>query len=494
MPSPATTMMLVTDDTSLVESCQGVVNSFPDLRLIVIDRVREADSYLARDQIKLILVHLVQEGETSEVVRLLRQLAALQRAVTLLVISDRYDPEQAWSLTRLGAAEYLSRPLDPDRLASLITALGAQTRHADSRSAISGPIEGCRSLPRSLAVAGNGMETLLEQVRLVAAQDMTVLLGGETGTGKTRLARLIHELSPRRAEPFLVINCGALAAELIESEMFGHVKGAFTGADRARAGKFAAAGRGTLLLDEIDALPLALQAKLLRAVEERVFEPVGCNESVPVQARLIAASNRPLEREVEAGNFRADLYYRLNVIGFYLPPLRERPGLIHHLAASFLVDCASRNGRPVQGITSEVLRVLESYPWPGNIRELRNVIERAVALCSGPNIGLADLPDSICTAASSTFQHPRPPQQFDGPTSPSALRHARGEAEAALIMQALRKHGNNRLRAALELGISRRTLYKKLHRYGLMEENFRNGRRFINPIILEKWTNTGQAV
>jgi two-component system response regulator PilR (NtrC family) len=220
-----------------------------------------------------------------------------------------------------------------------------------------------------------------------------------------------------------------------------------------------------------------------------VFEPVGSNESMLVQARLIAACNRPLDREVEAGRFRADLYYRLNVIGFHLPPLRERPGLIHHLAATFLLDCATRNGRPVQGITSETLRVLESYSWPGNIRELRNVIERAVALCSGPNIGLRDLPEAICAAASSSFERPPQEQPQTTTTARSALRHARGEAEAALIMQALRKHGNNRLRAALELGISRRTLYKKLHRYGLMEENL--PRRFANPLILERWTNTG---
>jgi transcriptional regulator with GAF, ATPase, and Fis domain len=339
------------------------------------------------------------------------------------------------------------------------------------------------------------METLLEQIRLVAAQDMTVLLEGDTGTGKTRLARLIHELSPRRAEPFLVINCGALAAELIESEMFGHVKGAFTGADKTRAGKFAAAGRGTLLLDEIDALPLALQAKLLRAVEERVFEPVGSNESLPVQARLIAACNRPLEREVEAGRFRADLYYRLNVIGFYLPPLRERPGMIQNLADSFLADCAARNGRPVHGITREALHILELYPWPGNIRELRNVIERAVALCAGPYIGPSDLPEALCLAASCSLEGLQPPRQVDLPPTPSALRHARGEAESALIQHVLRKHGNNRLRAALELGISRRTLYKKLHRYGLMENShYRAGRHATKPRVLESWSNTGKAV
>src|SRR5207253_1550974 len=169
------------------------------------------------------------------------------------------------------------------------------------------------------------------------------------------------ELSPRRIEPFLVINCGALAADLIESEMFGHVKGAFTGAERARAGKFAAAGRGTLLLDEIDALPLNLQAKLLRAVEERIFEPVGSNRSQPMRARLIAASNRALDQEAAHGRFRSDLYYRLNVVGFTLPPLRHRPWTIAPIANQYIAEFSARNGREVRGLTREVLRVLEAY-------------------------------------------------------------------------------------------------------------------------------------
>jgi two-component system response regulator PilR (NtrC family) len=311
------------------------------------------------------------------------------------------------------------------------------------------------------------INNLMDQVQRVAPLDTSLLLTGETGTGKTRLARVIHELSHRGAQPFVVINCGALAENLIESEMFGHVNGAFTGAARTRVGKFAAAGRGTLLLDEIDTLPLALQAKLLRAVEERMFEPVGCNDSVPVEARLIAASNQPLEQEIEAGRFRSDLYYRLNVVGFHLPPLREQPDMISQLAGDFLKDCAARNGRPVHGIEGKALRVLEAYPWPGNIRELRNVIERAVALCPNRHVGLGDLPEALCSAASTALVRSCQGQHFDSP-SRSPLRHTQDKAEAALIKEVLSKHGNNRLRAALELGISRRTLYKKLHRYGLM--------------------------
>jgi DNA-binding NtrC family response regulator len=306
----------------------------------------------------------------------------------------------------------------------------------------------------------------MEQVRRVAPQDTTVLLGGETGTGKTSLARVMHELSPRRARPFLVVNCGSLSANLIESELLGHVKGAFTGADRDRTGKCAEVGGGTLLLDEIDALTPPLQAKLLRVVEERLFEPLGSNRTARLEARLIVASNRDLEEEVAAGHFRSDLYYRLNVVAFHLPPLRERRHIIRPLAEQLVRDFAARNGRPVRGIAAEAMRALESYDWPGNIRELRNVIERAVALCAGPLIGVADLPQALRPAAEAgapALALASPPAVEAGP-----LARAKEAAEAQRISAALQKHNNNRQRAASELGISRMTLYKKLHRYGLM--------------------------
>jgi DNA-binding NtrC family response regulator len=468
MPSPVTTMMLISPDSALVEECQEAIDAWPELSLLVMGRIREADSYLAREEIQLIVVHVVHESETRAVIHLLHRLASAERAATVIVLSERPDPDQAWSLRRLGAADYLDRPRDRGQLAALVNEWILKARAAQEEPAIAEPIER-GAPPLSFEAPGKNANAMMEQVRRAAAQDTTILLGGETGTGKTRLARLIHELSPRRAEPFLVINCGALATELIESEMFGHVKGAFTGADQARAGKFAAAGRGTLLLDDIDALPVALQAKLLRAVEERVFELVGCNNPLPVQARIIAASNRRLEREVEAGRFRADLYYRLNVVSFHLQPLREQPEMIRYLATQFLRECAARSGRPIDGIVIEALNMLEAYRWPGNIRELRNIIERAVVLCCNPYIGIEDLPEPLCAAAAAAFPFGHQPQKLESLASPSTLRSARGNAEVLLILEALRKHGNNRLRAARELGISRRTLYKKLHRYGLME-------------------------
>ena len=274
----------------------------------------------------------------------------------------------------------------------------------------------------------------------------------------------------RVLQPFQVVDCGALSSALIESALFGHVRGAFTGADRNRAGKLASVGRGTLFLDEINSLPAALQCKLLRAVDERVFEPVGSDRSHTVQARLIVASNVPLEQEVASGRFRADLYYRLNVVGLHLPPLREHPERVAPLVRKFLCEFSARNWPDIRSISAEALRCLEHYKWPGNIRELRNVVERAVALSPDREVQFGDLPENIRHQNHVPVVAAKNSELAEVPTdmSSGSLNQAKEAVEIQRIIQALKKHGNNRLRVAAELGISRMGLYKKLRRYGLL--------------------------
>jgi two-component system response regulator HydG len=360
--------------------------------------------------------------------------------------------------------------IDPNGGVSLPGTHGAGLAGELSRDGFEGP--DLEAWDTFLHPATAEMIRLRAQIRLIAPQETNVLLVGETGTGKTRLAGIIHKLSPRRCSPYLVVNCAALSENLIESEMFGHVRGAFTGADRDRTGKFAEVGRGTLLLDEIDSLPLALQSKLLRAVEERVFEQVGSNTSMPIQARLIAASSRPLGGEVAAGRFRADLYFRLSVVEFSLPPLRERLSAIRALAMRFIHELSAHHDRDVRGIAPDAVRILQTHDWPGNIRELRNVLERAVSLCSGPEIQAFDLPDSLRSGAPRMIA-PLPLQATAGvgQVPGSRLAQVKKEAEVARIIEALHRNKDNRLRAAEELGISRMTLYKKLHKYGLMGQS-----------------------
>ncbi len=321
---------------------------------------------------------------------------------------------------------------------------------------------------------------LEEQVRRVASNPSTILLGGETGTGKSRLARLIHEASPLRQRPFLAINCSALSEDLIESELFGHVKGAFTGADRDRVGRLAEVGEGTLFLDEIDSLPGSDQAKLLRVLEDRTFEAVGSNRSERFRARLVAAGNCPLERAVASGRFRADLFYRLNVVNLELPPLRRRREWIPYLAGAFVAEFSRRDGRPCEPLSSETIATLTAYHWPGNIRELRNALERAWVLSATGGITRDDLspivlaaaPDDVSDDSVAIEGNPVATGRGDGAEPilvphASTLADAREKFERDHILSMLHAHHNNRSRVAHALGISRVTLYKKLHRYGI---------------------------
>ena len=304
------------------------------------------------------------------------------------------------------------------------------------------------------------MKDVFDVVQQVAPTRATVLLRGESGTGKELIAKAIHQLSPRASQPMVTVHCAALAATLLESELFGHEKGSFTGAHERRIGRFEQAQGGTLFLDEIGEIDAAIQIKLLRFLGERTFERVGSNKTLTADVRLITATNKNLEEQVKAGRFREDLFFRLRVVEIVLPPLRERAGDIPMLAQGFLREFAKENGKAVNDFTADALTALIACPWPGNVRELRTAIEHAVVLCRGERISARDLPPSVRTGA--------------GPAAgaePSALL-ARGaltvkEAEKQLIIRALKETVGNRTLTARKVGMSRRTLHRKLHLYHL---------------------------
>jgi two-component system response regulator AtoC len=306
------------------------------------------------------------------------------------------------------------------------------------------------------------MQAVLRQVAKVAPQKTTVLIHGESGTGKELVARALHERSPRAAMPFVAVNCGAIPGELLETELFGHARGAFTDAVRAKKGLAVEADGGTLFLDEIGELPLALQVKLLRFLQEEEVRPVGDTRSVKVDVRVVAASARDLEQAVATGQFREDLYWRLAVVGIRLPALRERPQDLEPLARHFLARFAPL--RPeVRGLefSPEALERLGAHRWPGNVRELMHAVERAVVLAEGPIIREEDLPDAV--------RSPRPPAAGEGslPGDDLSVKRATAALEARLIREALSRTGGNRTRAALLLDLSYRALLYKIRDYGL---------------------------
>ena len=320
------------------------------------------------------------------------------------------------------------------------------------------------------------MMRVFELIDAVADSRATVLITGESGTGKSMVARAIHHHSRRRRKPFVEVSCGALPETLLESELFGHVKGAFTDAVSDRAGKFAAADGGTIFLDEISGASPALQLKLLRVLQERTFEPVGSNRTASVDVRVILATNRDLLGEVEAGRFRRDLYYRVNVVNVELPPLRERVGDIPRLAEHFLTRFRRESSRTIRGFTEAALGILGRYHWPGNVRELENCVERACVLCRYGRIDLGDLPPAVVAGSSAADNGQL--AAGGGQIGPAVaalaggrtLAQALAEPEKQIIQAALAANGGRRQATAQALGINRTTLYKKMRRYGLLPQ------------------------
>ena len=307
------------------------------------------------------------------------------------------------------------------------------------------------------------LTAMVEQLNIAASHDVTVLIEGETGTGKTYLAKLIHDCSTRKAHRFLVVSCGSLSGNLIASEFFGHAKGAFTSADGAKVGKFAAAGEGTILLDEIDTLGLEHQANLLRVIETGEFEPVGSNDTQICKARIIAATNWNIADAVERGTFRRDLYYRLHVISFQLPPLRHRPEDIGPLVRGMVAKYGTKFGKRLFSVCPDALRALEAFPWPGNIRQLENVIQQAVLTSSGNELKTHHLSPLVLAKADAPAVTLPTNGGYGG-----TLKESRAAMERSNILRALERAGQSRTRAAQILGISRVTLYKKMGKYGLL--------------------------
>ncbi len=386
-----------------------------------------------------------------------------QGVQTPVVIMTAYaDLRQAVSAVKQGATDYLAKPLDLDELALVIADALADRLPAGDWGDAAGPtgqsastakatIDRLKSLLPGLVCESPAMRRVLQTVAVVAPSDVPVLISGPTGSGKEMIAQLIHRASPRSAGPMVAANCAGLPETLLESELFGHTKGAFTGADQARVGLFRAASGGVLFLDEIGELPLHLQPKLLRALETRQITPVGSDRPVEVDIRLIAATNRNLVEQIQAGRFREDLYYRLNVIELSLPPLVDRPEDILPLARQFAQEFAGATVR----FSPQAAECLLAYCWPGNVRQLRNAVHRACLLCRGDVILPEHLPPQVAALAE-TGQQP--------PASPGRL----GQLERAAILAALQECGGNRTQAAKKLGISRRALIYKLR--ALQEE------------------------
>jgi len=388
------------------------------------------------------------------------QTTAYAQALPVVMLTGFASSDNTIGAMTLGAFDHLTKPVGRHAIQSLLERIvcATATANAADETSPSFSAEVVGAKPRLLGVS----ETLREvqkQIGRAASSDATVLISGETGTGKEVAARVLHDASKRRGKPFVAVNCAAIPADLLESELFGHVKGAFTGASADRAGCFAAAEGGTLLLDEVGDMPLPMQAKLLRVIQERQLTPLGSNRLIPINIRLVAATHRDLKAMAESGDCREDLLYRLNIIPIELPPLRERLADILPLAEHFLADAAHSRARGMH-LSAPAQRVLLGYSWPGNVRELKNAIERAGALAPGPSITADDL--GFLSGTLDTGQ-PLVHASFFDMSLPGAVE----TLERVMISHALALADNNRADAARRLGISRQTLYAKLAALGI---------------------------
>ena len=444
-------LLIIDDDRSLCEVLESELRR-RDFDVAWLTDPNEALQKIAQEEFGLVITDLNMHGMTG--VELCQRIITNREDMPVVVITAFGSMETAISAIRAGAYDFITKPFDMDELALTVE---RGLRHRALREEVRRlrrAVDGSTKLDEMIGLS-MPMKKMYELVARVAETETTCFVTGESGTGKELVARGIHQRSGRRDGPFVAINCAAMPESLLESELFGHVKGAFTDARSTRPGLFIKATKGTLFLDEIGEMPAGMQAKLLRALQERTVRPVGGDTEVPFDTRIIAATNRDLETEVEEKRFREDLFYRINVVRVHVPPLRARGSDILLLAQFFLQRHQASGPQRVVGLKSAAADKLLSYPWPGNVRELQNCIERAVALTQFDHIGIEDLPERI-----REFKTSRITIESNDPAELLPME----EVERRYILRVLEAVGGNKTLAAQVLGFDRRTLYRKLER------------------------------
>jgi DNA-binding NtrC family response regulator len=412
---------------------------------------QEALALLERGDVDLVVTDLKMPNLPGE--ELLRRAQAATPGLPVIILTGHGTIESAVQAMKEGAYDYLTKPVDMGRLTLLVArALSEWEVKRQYREALQELQK--RSLFSNIIGKSDAMRRIFEVVQLVSASKASVLITGESGTGKEMIADAIHYNSERKDKPLIKVHCAALSETLLESELFGHERGAFTGAVARKRGRFELAHLGTIFLDEIGEVSPGVQIKLLRVLQDKTFERVGGEETIEVDCRVIAATNRDLSQAIKQGQFREDLYYRLNVVNIHLPPLRERKEDIPLLISSFLTEFAEAAGKRLEGLDAKARTALYNYHWPGNVRELRNCLESAVVLSRGSLISLEDLPPHIRTDADKNYVK-------------LSLGLSLAEAEAELIRAELLAQNGNKTRAAEVLGIGRKTLHRKIQEYGL---------------------------
>jgi len=458
--------VLVVDDEEKIQKLLAL-NLRNSYRVIVAGNVDEAVAYLEKEEVDLVLTDLKLPGEDG--IAMLKKVKAFDSSIPVVLMTAYGTVENAVEAMKLGAFDYLLKPVKMKEVVVTVQkALSYRFLLAENRR-LKEQLKGIYSFENIVCVSPR-MQQILKLVKQVAESKVTVLIQGETGTGKELIARMIHRASPRASKPFVAVNCSAIPEELLESEFFGHEKGAFTSAVTRKRGKFELADGGSLFLDEVSEMPLSLQPKLLRVLEEQTFTRVGGVDSIQVDVRLIAATNRDLQTEVESGRFRKDLYYRLKVVPIVLPPLRERREDIASLVRLFLKKHAGNTGSKVAGISREALSILENYHWPGNVRELENVILRAMVVAQDDRIEVEHLPDEIRGLTSLR------PVDREGLrlAKKKAKQQAVYQVERQFVLEALKQSGGNISQAARKAMMDRRQFQAMMKRCKVSVKELKN--------------------